>query len=173
MKKNKVEFKDAPQLNWCATWLGKPPENSNSAHKSGTRPAFMCGIGILLLSQVACAVKLRTNSTEEVVKIRQNWYSDNNYVNIWCRHHKKIKKTTWKLIEKQTLYVCVYVYINGLDNRVIPIFHVPPLLCILLYKLLFSRGFYFRKFRESNPRENFHFYLCLFIVMTTSAKSRN
>ena len=32
---------------------------------------------------------------------------------------------------------------------------------------------YFREFRESNPRENFHFNLCLFIVMTTSAKSRN
>ena len=44
---------------------------------------------------------------------------------------------------------------------------------ITKYKLLFSWGFYFREFRESNPRENFHFYLCLFIVMTTSAKSRN
>ena len=37
----------------------------------------------------------------------------------------------------------------------------------------FSRWFYFREFRESNPRENFHFNLCLFMVMTTSAKSRN
>ena len=26
---------------------------------------------------------------------------------------------------------------------------------ILLYKLLFSRGFYFREFREPDPRENF------------------
>ena len=43
----------------------------------------------------------------------------------------------------------------------------------LLYELKFSRWFYFREFRESNPRENFHFNLCLFIVMTTSAKSRN
>ena len=25
----------------------------------------------------------------------------------------------------------------------------------VLYKLLFSRGFYFREFRESDPRENF------------------
>ena len=46
------------------------------------------------------------------------------------------------------------------------------LIC-LLYELKFSRWFYFREFRESNPRENFHFNLCLFIVMTTSAKSRN
>ena len=43
----------------------------------------------------------------------------------------------------------------------------------VLYKLLFSRGFYFREFREPNPRENFHFNSCLFIVMTTSEKSRN
>ena len=43
----------------------------------------------------------------------------------------------------------------------------------LLYKLLFSRGFYFREFREPDPRENFHFNSCLFIVMTTSEKSRN
>ena len=28
---------------------------------------------------------------------------------------------------------------------------------VLLYKLSFSRGFYFREFRESDPRENFHF----------------
>ena len=41
------------------------------------------------------------------------------------------------------------------------------------YKLLFSRGFYFHKFRKSEPHENFHFNLCLFIVMKTSAKSRN
>ena len=34
----------------------------------------------------------------------------------------------------------------------------------VLYKLLFSRGFYFREFREPDP---------LFIVMTTSEKSRN
>ena len=38
----------------------------------------------------------------------------------------------------------------------------------LLYKLLFSRGFYLREFREPDPRENFHFNSCLFIVMTTS-----
>ena len=31
----------------------------------------------------------------------------------------------------------------------------------LLYKLLFSRGFYFREFREPDPRENFHFNSCL------------
>ena len=43
----------------------------------------------------------------------------------------------------------------------------------VLYKLLFSRGFYFREFRESDPRENLHFNVCLFIVMTTSEKSRN
>ena len=43
----------------------------------------------------------------------------------------------------------------------------------LLYKLLFSRGFYFREFREPDPRENFHFNSCLFIVMTTSEISRN
>ena len=43
----------------------------------------------------------------------------------------------------------------------------------ILYKLLFSRGFYFRDFREPDPRENFHFNSCLFIVMTTSEKSRN
>ena len=43
----------------------------------------------------------------------------------------------------------------------------------VLYKLLFSRGFYFREFREPDPRENFHFNSCLFIVMTTSEKSRN
>ena len=43
---------------------------------------------------------------------------------------------------------------------------------MLLYKLLFSRGFYFREFREPDPRENFHFNSCLFIVMTTSEKSR-
>ena len=47
------------------------------------------------------------------------------------------------------------------------------IMMILLYELKFSRWFYFREFRESNPRENFHFNLCLFIVMTTSAKSRN
>ena len=40
----------------------------------------------------------------------------------------------------------------------------------ILYKLLFSRGFYFREFREPDPRENFHFNSCLFIVMTTSEK---
>ena len=44
---------------------------------------------------------------------------------------------------------------------------------VLLYKLLFSRGFYFREFREPDPRENFNFNSCLFIVMTTSEKSRN
>ena len=44
---------------------------------------------------------------------------------------------------------------------------------MILYKLLFSRGFYFREFREPDPRENFHFNSCLFIVMTTSEKSRN
>ena len=43
----------------------------------------------------------------------------------------------------------------------------------ILYKLLFSRGFYFHEFREPDPRENFHFNSCLFIVMTTSEKSRN
>ena len=43
----------------------------------------------------------------------------------------------------------------------------------ILYELKFLRWFYFCEFRESNPRENFHFNLCLFIVMTTSAKSRN
>ena len=43
----------------------------------------------------------------------------------------------------------------------------------LLYELKFSRWFYFHEFREPNPRENFHFNLCLFIVMRTSAKSRN
>ena len=43
----------------------------------------------------------------------------------------------------------------------------------VLYKLLFSRGFYFREFREPDPRENFHFNSCLFIVMTTSENSRN
>ena len=42
----------------------------------------------------------------------------------------------------------------------------------VLYELKFSRWFYFREFYESNPRENFHFNLCLFIVMTTSTKSR-
>ena len=36
----------------------------------------------------------------------------------------------------------------------------------ILYELKFLRWFYFREFRESNPRENFHFNLCLFIVMT-------
>ena len=48
-----------------------------------------------------------------------------------------------------------------------------PKLIDLLYKLLFSRGFYFRDFREPDPRKNFHFNSCLFIVMTTSEKSRN
>ena len=43
----------------------------------------------------------------------------------------------------------------------------------VLYKLLFSRGFYFCEFREPDPRENFHVNSCLFIVMTTSEKSRN
>ena len=38
----------------------------------------------------------------------------------------------------------------------------------VLYKLLFSRGFYFREFREPDPHENFHFNSCLFIVMSTS-----
>ena len=37
----------------------------------------------------------------------------------------------------------------------------------VLYKLLFSRGVYFHEFRESDPRENFHFNLYLFIVMKT------
>ena len=41
---------------------------------------------------------------------------------------------------------------------------------IKLYKLLFSRGFYFREFRESHPRENFHLNLCLLIAMKTSEK---
>ena len=41
----------------------------------------------------------------------------------------------------------------------------------ILYKLLFSRGFFFHEFREPDPRENFHFNSCLFIVMTTSEKS--
>ena len=31
---------------------------------------------------------------------------------------------------------------------------------MLLYKLLFSRGFYFREFREPDPREYFHFNSC-------------
>ena len=42
---------------------------------------------------------------------------------------------------------------------------------LYMYKLLFSQGFYFREFREPDPRENFHFNSCLFIVMTTSEKS--
>ena len=33
----------------------------------------------------------------------------------------------------------------------------------VLHKLLFSRGLYFRKFRESEPRKNCHYNLCLFI----------
>ena len=33
----------------------------------------------------------------------------------------------------------------------------------ILYKLLFSRGFYFRELHRSDPRGNFHFNLCLFI----------
>ena len=36
-----------------------------------------------------------------------------------------------------------------------------------IYKLLFSRGFYCCKFRKSEPRENFNFNSCLFIVMKT------
>ena len=43
----------------------------------------------------------------------------------------------------------------------------------ILYELKFSRWFHFREFRESNPRKNFHFNLCLFIVMTTSPKLQN
>ena len=31
---------------------------------------------------------------------------------------------------------------------------------------------YFREFRESDPRENLHFILCIFIAMKTSEKSR-
>ena len=42
--------------------------------------------------------------------------------------------------------------------------------CISCY---FREGFIFREFREPDPRENFHFNSCLFIVMTTSEKSRN
>ena len=54
------------------------------------------------------------------------------------------------------------------------LFRISPLMSYeILYKLLFSRGFYFREFREPDPRENFHFNSCLFIVMTTSEKSRN
>ena len=38
---------------------------------------------------------------------------------------------------------------------------------------LFSRGFYFRKiFQEQQPPKNFHFNLCLFIVMKTSARGQ-
>ena len=47
----------------------------------------------------------------------------------------------------------------------------PPTQNHLMYKLLFSRGFYFHEFCEPDPRENFHFNSCLFIVMTTSEKS--
>ena len=47
-----------------ATWYNKSIP-ANSAHQSGSGTAFMCGIGMLLLYQVACAVKLRTKSTEE------------------------------------------------------------------------------------------------------------
>ena len=36
------------------------------------------------------------------------------------------------------------------------------IILLVLYKLLFSRGFYFREFREPDPRENFHFNSCLF-----------
>ena len=39
--------------------------HSKSAHKSGSGTAFMCGIGMLLLCQLACAAKLRTKSTED------------------------------------------------------------------------------------------------------------
>ena len=44
---------------------------------------------------------------------------------------------------------------------------------IVLYMWLFLRWFYFRKFRESDPRENFHFNWCLFIVIKISEKSQN
>ena len=46
-------------------------------------------------------------------------------------------------------------------------------LSLILYKLLFLRGFYFREFRDSGPHKNFHFNLCLFIVMKSSEKSQN
>ena len=41
---------------------------------------------------------------------------------------------------------------------------------IVLYTWLFSQWFYFRKFRESDPRENFHFNWCLFIITKISEK---
>ena len=63
------------------------------------------------------------------------------------------------LIHRQASVMLIYDHIEVRDST--------------LYELKFSRWFYFREFRESNPRENFHFNLCLFIVMTTSAKSRN
>ena len=53
-------------------------------------------------------------------------------------------------------------------NIIIPRIHV--VYKEVLYKLLFSRGFYFREFREPDPHENFHFNSCLFIVMTTIRK---
>ena len=34
----------------------------------------------------------------------------------------------------------------------------------LVYKLLFSQGFYFREFRESEPCKNFHFNLHVYLM---------
>ena len=41
--------------------------------------------------------------------------------------------------------------------------------CITVYVVIFAVVY----FCESDPRENFHLNLCLFIVMKTSEKSRN
>ena len=70
------------------------------------------------------------------------------------------------------------ILVRAILFREIPVYSslclsIVKLRITVLYELKFSRWFYFREFRESNPRENFHFNLCLFIVMTTSAKSRN
>ena len=48
-----------------------------------------------------------------------------------------------------------------------PTFNISTTVYIVIFAVI-----YFRKFRESDPRENFHFSLCLFIVMKTSEKSR-
>ena len=75
---------------------------------------------------------------------------------------------------QRIVHACfMYMYHNWKVNNMHTKVSVKTLKNELLYKLLFSRGFYFREFREPDPRENFHFNSCLFIVMTTSEKSRN
>ena len=75
---------------------------------------------------------------------------------------------TWGKLEMWMVYLQTYSKVRS-KQRLSHCF----MYCIPTTTWLFSPWFYFHEFRESDPRENFHFNLCLFIVINTEEKLQN